>query len=520
MSPRLLALAKGWSPRALDLLSLLPTIQLFRAFSAPMFAVPLGFDEQFFVWCGWSVLKGLVPYRDFVEFKPPMIPLVHALALQLFGFEGCKFRIFFAAFSLCAILALQIALLSRGVGRLLTAALCAGMVYLFVNFAFHDTSLSDTESIGFSFYFFGVAALIARTKYEGVANAIGGACLTCCVFSKEPFAACVVPSWVACYFAIDRPLPFRVAARRYLQTSALGIGVVVLGLCLYMIPSGAMKHYLAMLNWYRTLFNDPNDGYCVQLGIFRPTTLWHDLPRFAKIIGKRLLNPKWLGFLAPFLLISVVFVTQRSRSLLLATLAAFAGGLYATTIGLCFWDHYFVMAQSGMFFFCIVGLLAMTPSFRASRSWVRVSGSLAVAIIVALRVGPAYHAATPFVLDFGSAIVPETEPGTLAYIEAHSAPTDKVFTTGPPGLYVATNRVHAVKLATGLKEYLAVLPGNTDAEKLRPLYEELVASRPKLVYLDPEHAERKRRHTKAVYLPFLRKFRYTQVRPHLFMRPN
>ncbi len=217
---------------------------------------------------------------------------------------------------------------------------------------------------------------------------------------------------------------------------------------------------------------------------------------------------------------SFVFVTRRSLWLLATSLVAWAGALYAPSVSFCFWKHYFVMAQSGTFFFCVMGLLAMTPRFRAAHRTMRIWISLTVATIVALQVWPVYDAATPFTVNFGSAIVLETEPGTIAYIKEHSAPTDKVFTTGLPGLYIAADRIHAVALATGLKEYLSVLPGNTDVEKLRPLYEELVASRPKIVYLDPENAERKQRHTDAVYLPFLRQFKYTEVRPHLYVRPD
>ena len=39
------------------------------------------------LWCGWSLTKGLVPYRDFMEFKPPFVFLTYALALKLYGFE-------------------------------------------------------------------------------------------------------------------------------------------------------------------------------------------------------------------------------------------------------------------------------------------------------------------------------------------------------------------------------------------------------------------------------------------------
>src|SRR5688572_30964562 len=48
----------------------------------------IAYDEHFFLIEGWSVLKGQIPYRDFQEFKPPVIFFVHALALELFGMEG------------------------------------------------------------------------------------------------------------------------------------------------------------------------------------------------------------------------------------------------------------------------------------------------------------------------------------------------------------------------------------------------------------------------------------------------
>src|SRR5690348_3761350 len=67
---------------------------VFWRLTRAMIGNPLGYDEQFFMWGGWSVLKGLAPYRDFIEFKPPMTFLSHALALKLFGFENERFRYF------------------------------------------------------------------------------------------------------------------------------------------------------------------------------------------------------------------------------------------------------------------------------------------------------------------------------------------------------------------------------------------------------------------------------------------
>src|SRR5258707_7780419 len=76
-----------------------------------MLGNPLGYDEQFFMWGGWSMLKGLAPYRDFIEFKPPMTFLSHAFAIKLFGFQNERFRYFFFWLALLSILALTISLI-------------------------------------------------------------------------------------------------------------------------------------------------------------------------------------------------------------------------------------------------------------------------------------------------------------------------------------------------------------------------------------------------------------------------
>ncbi len=70
---------------------------VFWRLSIPMLQSAVGFDEQVFVWTGWSILKGLAPYKDFMEWKPPMVFLTHALALKLFGFQGDHFPIFLRA---------------------------------------------------------------------------------------------------------------------------------------------------------------------------------------------------------------------------------------------------------------------------------------------------------------------------------------------------------------------------------------------------------------------------------------
>jgi hypothetical protein len=101
---------------------------------------------------------------------------------------------------------------------------------------------------------------------------------------------------------------------------------------------------------------------------------------------------------------------------------------------------------------------------------------------------------------------PEPQRGLVAFIVENTAPSDRIFTTGTPLLYARTDRLSALVESAISDEMLPSYDGATDAERLRPLYRELVENRPKVVFLDPEHEYRKRRHLTALVFPFLREF--------------
>src|SRR5258708_21219505 len=114
--------------RVYDALILLWITVFHRVIAARFRFAPFGFDEHYFLHEGWSVSKGLVPYRDLQEFKPPVIFFVNALGIKLFGLDGLGYRNIHSILSLLAFLALAIALLSRGTGRVFVAALFALLI--------------------------------------------------------------------------------------------------------------------------------------------------------------------------------------------------------------------------------------------------------------------------------------------------------------------------------------------------------------------------------------------------------
>jgi len=86
-------------------------------------------------------------------------------------------------------------------------------------------------------------------------------------------------------------------------------------------------------------------------------------------------------------------------------------------------------------------------------------------------------------------------------------------------LYVVTDRIGGVRESNFTDEILGYYDGESDEEKLQGLRDQLRRNPPKVVFLDPAHERRKRRHFKALLGPFLTEGGYRQVNPHLYVRP-
>lgn len=530
------AAGQSWFAAATSALALLFTTRRGRAFLLSLLSVAAGagafrimcdnfmyrgidFDESHFVWGGWCINKGLVPYLQFLEFKPPILFLTHALALKLYGYDHLAYRWLFLWFPMFSLIALQSALLSRRIGRLAALALILGIIYLWVNRKFHDIGLSDSESVGISYYLLGLACLIAETRFNPWLRAAGGAFLLCSALSKEPFLPIALLTWVSC-FLLQRREGTRLAdALRYLRHTALGGGVVALGLCLYMVPTGALAAYLHTAISYAKLHHDPTRSYCVALGRFHPTTPLNDMLKQFEQARAEFLNLDQLGYLLPFLVASLLFLRRRTVLLLVAALAVFAVSLYAVTAGNCQWIHYYNLAMAGLFGALVLALEAIRRRLRRSRLWLLVGGVCLACVLVPLapllrtewQAMGTRHVGDPY---------REPVPGVLAIIAEHTRPDDRIFTTGMPALYIQSDRISAVRETALTDEALGMYPGDTDEQRLSGIRLQLELHLPKVVVLDPAHGPRKERHNRVLLMPFLKAYHYQQLTPFIWLRPG
>ena len=520
--------AAKWQRRVLAIFLTLLTLRItawyFAILNDNFLHSGLNFDESYFVWCGWMITKGFAPYRDFIEFKPPMVFITHAAAVKLYGFQHFEYRRFFAYFPLASLLSLQLAMISRRIDRWIALALTIAFVQLWVNPQYHDAALSDTESIGLAYYLFALACFFARTRLGTKLQWLGGAFFACTILSKEPFLPCVGMTWISIFLLDDGPGTFGQRARGY-AFRTIGGGLVVVGLlCLYMVPTGSMRLYLDMVHRYFHVYRDAKQSYCVVLGRFHPTKPLNDLHMQWRLSRQSFVNSATLGFLAPFVAASVVFIWKRSRLLFATVLIGVLAALWAVTASNCQWKHYYMMAMSGIFFALVVGLDSLTTHFwamtRASRAFLGLAMLCTVfwhdwtrfdteRDLYGTRTSPAFEAKEPMA-------------GVFAAVREYTGPNDRIVTTGAPSLYMQVDRISGMRESTTDDEILGFYDGDTDQERLSGVRAELMRSRPKLIILDssPSGEHRKRRWRAALWDPFIHEFHYREVKSNIYLRPD
>jgi hypothetical protein len=484
----------------------------------------IGYDEGFFVWGGWSINKGLAPYKEFLEFKPPFVFLTHALAIKLFGIEMQRYRIFFQWVPLAACVSFTVALMQRGVSRLLSLSTGLIVVMLFTIPKIHDTALSDSESIGLTYYLFGAACLLLKLespKLRAAAQVAGGIFFAMCALSKEPFSPCVVATWIGC-FLLNHKGELRKMALSYAKFTIAGVLVVVVGLCIYMIPTGSMRAYLDMATSYARLYRDPKVSYCVVLGKIKlPDTQWKLLLMQWEEARREFLNDGQLGYLAPLFAAGAFATLRRSFALLITGGLALAGSIWAVTASNCQWHHYYTMTIAGIVFCLALTCDSITHAIldaKAKGHGVRLTLGVAILAGIAMTLLPRLE----FERKQEYAYPPRWEPvpGIYKFIAENTVPSDRIFTTGQPIVYVHANRIAAVRESNFVDEILGVYPPGPDEQMLAPIRAELERNMPKIVILDPEHGHRKGRHHKALIMPFLEAHQYQQTKlPYVYIRP-
>jgi uncharacterized membrane protein YkgB len=371
LSPAKVLLARHFPARAYDAATIAFVMMFHRVIGAKFRYAQLGFDEHYFIWEGFSLDKGLVPYRDFQELKPPIIFLLNGLALRFFGLDGLAYRNFFALLSLAGFLSVTVALLSRGTSRWFLGAVMALMINHFFDSALHDSSINNAESAGLDFFMIGCGILLLKTRWQRTQQVLGGAVLALVPLSKEPFALVTCAAWLALLLLRQYESTVRRAWRNYALFTLIGVGSVVTTWLVFMVATRSLGPYIGQLKMNIAY----TKNYAHQMNWFPKDPAEGELAESWKRLRETYVNYNRLGVFVPLFAASIALWGRRPL-IGVAVMAAVAGALYAVTVGHAFAPHYFVMAMTGTFFASIVGMIALEAYSRRSRplrAWISVS---------------------------------------------------------------------------------------------------------------------------------------------------
>lgn len=509
----LLFIPRRWSIDALLFIFLIGfVVFLARA----RFLAPISWDEELFLWQGWMVKGGSVPYRDFFEPKPPLIFFLNALGLAIFGLKDNLYRIVPTAIAASSILLFQLAMIRQRVLPWLATLLSAQAALWLLGADFHDTGLNDTETYGFAFTLagFSLGSLSREIPIRSLRIGLqvtSGIFLGLAISSKELFVASAFPAWLL----VARPIESEKWNWQQLLFSALGVAMVGITILAYMVKQAALTPYLELVRYYRPMA----ENYCVSLGRFPKVTGFAVISQSWNILHRKLYDVGHLAFILPLWAAFFISIQRRARPatkiiVLTAVGAAILSGMLAISVGSCFWKHYFLLGAIGLLLPATIGARAL------SNFLVETAGRHALVACAGLSILFVFVASGPVRTVLGERPSAQVlDPLAVQTIEAHSKPGDYVLSTESPYIYVATNRKSpfgVCGLTDEVLPYTAAIP----MLRIETLRENLEKHVPKVCYFSSWMRPRQQALHELLYDPFLAEHHYIEVTPRIWYLPD
>jgi hypothetical protein len=480
---------------------------------------PIRFDEESFVWGGWLMTQGGVPYRDFFDPKPPVIFFANYLGLTLFGFKESLFRIVPTVLALASIFFFYLALLKRKIVPWLTALLTAQVALWLLGPEFHDSGLNDTETYGFSFTLLGFSlgslsgSLKVRSRQIAL-QLLSGICFGLAVFSKELFVFSVIPAWLI----VARRQREGGWSWRQLVFSTAGVLAVTIALLIYLVSHSAFGPYLDLIGFYRTFAAN----YCIDIGLFPRVSGLSVLLSSWSSLHDVLYNFRHLAFVLTLWGAPLVLIRRSANSLprrieLAIALVAVVLGMIAVSIGHCFWVHYFLMGTTGLVLLSVTGAEALSR-FLSEKGVLASVAAFAGLSVLLLFVG---YGPTKVVLKKEPIFqhVP-WDPLLIQTIEQHSKPGDYILTTEGPLLYVAMSRKSPLGINCFVDETLPYVTAQNRVLRMEILRENLEKHLPKVCYFPAWLRPRQDNYHQLLFDPLLLKYNYTKVNDFIWYLPD
>lgn len=205
----------------------------------PSLMAPMDMDGALFYISGLKILHGQIPYRDFLDLKPPGIYYIYAAAIALFGEHGWAIRLldFLVQIGTVALLVTMI----RRTTRSDRWALLSGVMYALLYFSQLFIYMAQVECFANPLHI-GILWLLLKPRTPRNTLAIG-LLIGCLFLLKTSFIAVAGVAVVAYLSEVEGGWKARL---QWIALTAAGVAAGGVALVAYLLLAGNFSDYLAM----------------------------------------------------------------------------------------------------------------------------------------------------------------------------------------------------------------------------------------------------------------------------------
>lgn len=488
----------------------------------------LSFDEGTFTWCGQNILNHEIPYKDFFEIKPPVIFFTNALGIFLFGLQNYAFKWITFIFICLANVLFFISMRKLHIRKIYAFLIVLNFIYLLFNPVYHEgimqgalhkSTINDTETYGLIFTIIGFSCIHwnvwSNGKYTNLMKFFGGAALALAMLSKEPFVFVTLPIIIINYAFESQYLTSSKNQRLFMIIAGIG-GVFFMFIC-YLYSNSALASYINTIK--QTIIYSKT--YANELGILTNKSFFYTIKfDISKIYSGYFEKIRFFA-LIPFYL--AFFFKWRWSFFTLLNVLGFFFGMYAVSLGHCFFNHYYIIGFFSFISIAVYGATCMKDI--SNKEAFIVLNFFAVLLSCwlccqALSIAWAQGIFTPdiFKTTHENCVAPAE---LRVAVDKYTSKDDCILLVSPHTYYyVALNRHHAFKFSCLIDEIIPIYNGTTREEKLHLVKLGVERNLPKLIYIENSWLfTRQQEHLNKIVISLIKEYNYQKIGEGIFILP-
>ena len=387
----------------------------------------LGTDEGCFLFIGDSILHGSIPYKDYIDIKPPGIYYLFALAFSIFGksfYAARAVTFIFNALSAVIIFSIGRKLWNKKVGMLSSMLFLIGMLT-----PAYEGYLAMTEPF---MVFFGLLGVLLFFKYEHrIYLILTGLLIGISTLFKQYGALFLATIFI--FYLLKLWMPEN-RTKDYLKDSAENLSLIICG---FLIPIAITAFYfwtagsLQSFIYWSFLFGIKDYGHSFYIKNFEFQFLSYSII--------------WvLSFVSVFI-IAYEFTTKKSKGGELFTVIWLLASLYPLTIKQ--YGHYYIQLLPPACLLASISLMKIYPilslrSIKESLSKLNHQKIFAIVCLFGLILSSfAIISYTNYGLQKSRQIRFDDQLNTAEYIKSHTSPNEKILAFNyVPSMYFLSDR--------------------------------------------------------------------------------